>query len=99
VLDEIGVLVDHSLVRRLEGGAPRFTMLETIREFGLAELVAAGEDSEVRDRHAAWFRAMVEALDLHQTMQRDAIGMRRLIPEQDNLRQALAWFAERDDAL
>jgi non-specific serine/threonine protein kinase len=99
VLDEIGVLVDHSLVRRLECGAPRFTMLETIREFGLAELVAAGEDIEVRDRHAVWFRAMVEALDLHQTMQRDAIGMRRLIPEQDNLRQALAWFAERDDAL
>jgi non-specific serine/threonine protein kinase len=100
VLDEIAALVDQSLVRRSDGhGEPRFTMLETIREFGLAELAAAGEDDEVRDRHAAWCRAMVESLSLHHIIQGDVSRMGRLVPDQDNLRQALAWFAARDDAL
>ncbi len=98
-LDEIEVLVDQSLVRRLDGiGEPRFTMLETIREFGLEQLAAAGEEEVIRDRHATWFRQLVETLDLHHTMHRDAVVMRRLIPEQDNVRQALAWFAARGDA-
>jgi predicted ATPase/DNA-binding CsgD family transcriptional regulator len=100
VLDGIGALVDHSLVRRIESaGAARFTMLETIREFGLAELTAAGEEDEARGRHAGWYRSLVESLDLHHTMQRDAAGINRLVPEQDNVRQALAWFATRRDAL
>jgi non-specific serine/threonine protein kinase len=100
LLDGIGALADHSLLRRSDGpDGPRFSMLETIREFALAELIAAGEEAAVRDRHAAWCRAMVEALDLHHTMQRDAARMGRLVPEQDNVRQALAWFAARGDAL
>ncbi len=100
VLDLLAALVDHSLVRRAEGeGETRFTMLETIREFGLAELAAAGEEAEVRQRHAAWCRAMVEALDLHHTMQGDAPRLAPLVPEQDNIRQALAWFAAQGDAL
>jgi non-specific serine/threonine protein kinase len=99
VLDGIGALVDHSLVRRVDGpGEPRFTMLETIREFGLAELAAADEEDEVRARHAVWCRTMVEALDLHHTMQSDVARTSRLVPEQDNVRQALAWFAGRGDA-
>jgi predicted ATPase/DNA-binding CsgD family transcriptional regulator len=100
MLDEIGALVAHSLVRRVEGaGETRFTMLGTIREFGQADLAAAGEESEARGRHADWFRAMVEALDLHQTMQRDTTGMSRLLPELDNVRQAFTWFAVQSDAL
>jgi DNA-binding CsgD family transcriptional regulator/tetratricopeptide (TPR) repeat protein len=73
-------------------------MLETIREYGLAELAAADEEDETRTRHAVWCRDMVEALDLHYTMQSDVARTSRLIPEQDNVRQALAWFATRDDS-
>jgi predicted ATPase/DNA-binding CsgD family transcriptional regulator len=99
LLDGIGVLVGHSLVRRVDGsGEARFTMLETIREYGLAELAAADEEDETRTRHAVWCRDMVEALDLHYTMQSDVARTSRLIPEQDNVRQALAWFATRDDS-
>lgn len=99
-LDEIGLLVDQSLVRRIhEDGEPRFTMLETIREFGMAELAAAGEELEARARHAVWFRDLVDSLDLHHAMQGDAARVSRLVPEQDNLRQALAWFLKEDDAL
>ena len=100
LLDGIGVLADHSLVRQIEGSSgPRYTMLETIREFGLAELAASGEEPELRSRHAGWCRSMVESLDLHHTMQRDATRMGLLVPEQDNIRQALAWFALQQDAV
>lgn len=98
VADGIGALLDHSLVRRSHGPTEtRFTMLETIREFGLSQLVAAGEDAEIRGRHAEWFRTVVEALGLHRTMQRDAARMSGLYSEQDNLRQALSWFAAQGD--
>lgn len=100
VLDDLGALLDHSLVRRTGiGGDVRFSMLETIREFGLAELGRAGDDDDARGRHAAWCRALVEALDLHHTMQRDSARMARLLPEQDNLRLALGWFARQGDSL
>ncbi len=77
----------------------RVIMLETIREFAVEQLAANGEEETVRDRHAAWYLGIVEELDLHHTMQGDIARMSQLAPEQDNLRQALAWFAARDDAL
>ncbi|MGH2615899.1 MAG: LuxR C-terminal-related transcriptional regulator [Thermomicrobiales bacterium] len=99
-VQELATLVDQSLVRRAESeGEPRFTMLETIREFGLEQLVTAGEDDEVRDRHAAYFRDMVEALNLPYAMPGDEAWMSQLVPEQDNLRQALRRFYAQDDPL
>ena len=63
VLDGITALVDSNLLRHAEGadGEPRFWMLATIREFGLEQLAASGEDEEVRRRHAAWYLALGEA--------------------------------------
>jgi predicted ATPase len=44
VTTTLEMLVAQNLVRRLDGaGEPRFAMLETIREFGLARLDEAGE--------------------------------------------------------
>lgn len=99
-IDDLGALVDHSLARRVDtGGDARYAMLETIREFGLAELAVAGEEDLARRSHAGWCRSLVDDLELHSTMHRDAVRMERLLPEQDNLRLALAWFAARGDAL
>ncbi|MFN8594464.1 MAG: LuxR C-terminal-related transcriptional regulator [Thermomicrobiales bacterium] len=99
ILDGLGALIDQSLVRRVDrDGETRFTMLETIREFGLVELAAAGEETLVRSRHARWFLQVVAGLDLHHSMQRDAARINSLVPEQDNVRQALAWFAAQEDA-
>ena len=56
MLSSLAALVDESLVRQSQTalGEPRFTMLETVREFGLEALAGAGEESEIRTRHAAW---------------------------------------------
>jgi predicted ATPase/DNA-binding XRE family transcriptional regulator len=104
VLDALTALIDQNLLRRLEQpddtvdwGAPRFGMLETIREYGLEQLVAAGEDAATRERHAAWCLACVEraALELEGPEQTQCLA--RLDAEHDNLRAALGWaIAQRD---
>ena len=95
-------LVDQSLVRLVEGGgAPRFTMLETVREFGLEQLAAGGGEDQVRTGHAAYFRNLAATIDIHRHRdpQGDDRWRSRLVPDQDNLRQALAWFAARGEWL
>ncbi len=100
VLDDLTALVDQSLIQR-DYNTPelRFTMLETIREFAVRELAAHAEEATTRQRHAAWYRDLVEHLDLHHARQGDTDRTRGLLPEQDNLRQALTWFAAQSDAI
>jgi predicted ATPase/DNA-binding CsgD family transcriptional regulator/Tfp pilus assembly protein PilF len=93
-------LLDHHLVKRIEpeNGEPRLVMLETLREFGLEQLVARGEDEIVRQAHANFFLdlAMEAAAGLHSSGQ--ALCLQRLEQEQANLRGALAWFIDSGDA-
>jgi predicted ATPase/DNA-binding CsgD family transcriptional regulator len=93
-------LVDQSLVRRIDqSDEPRFTMLETIRAFGLEQLEISGEEPVARRHHAAHMHAFIAGLDLYHAFPGDPAWLDRLALEQDNLRQALAWFADRGDAL
>jgi predicted ATPase len=56
VLDEILALVDKSLVLADETtGITRYHLLETMREFGQANLSAAGIDQQYRDRHTGYY--------------------------------------------
>ena len=54
VLDDLESLVDKGLVQTV-GFGDRFQMLQTIRDYGLEELRAAGEADEVGLKHAAHF--------------------------------------------
>lgn len=102
VLVRLDTLIDQSLVvRHQENNAspPRFTMLETIREFALDRLQQSGEEDDARDRHAAFFHRFIADLDLHHAMPGDAAWFSRVVVEEDNLRRALMRFAERDEAL
>ena len=58
----LAALLDKSLLRQNEGSdsEPRFTMLETIREFALEQLVASDEIEIMRQRHAAYYLALTE---------------------------------------
>ena len=88
-------------MRQPDGSAaPRFTMLETIRAFGLEQLATAGEEAAARERHATYYyRDLVDRLDLLHALPGDASWLGHLVPEQENLRAALEWFAARDDAV
>jgi predicted ATPase/transcriptional regulator with XRE-family HTH domain len=94
VLDGLAALVDKSLLRQIDGpgGDPRFVMLETIREYALERLEASGEAERLRRQHAAYYQALGE----HVWLTEDGpVGggawVRRLQPDYDNFRSALAW--------
>ncbi|MDF3041731.1 MAG: hypothetical protein K0Q71_4437, partial [Thermomicrobiales bacterium] len=86
-------LLEQSLLRQDVGpeGEPRFSLLETIREFGLEQLEAQGESEDAQARHAGFFLTLVEeaAPALHRPTQR--AWLERLETEHDNIRAALGW--------
>jgi predicted ATPase/transcriptional regulator with XRE-family HTH domain len=98
VLDGLGALIDHSLVQQVEqaDGSSRFTMLETLREYG-QELLAERRDV-VRDRHAACFLAMAEAAAPHLDGANPVPLLNQLAADHSNLRAALTWLCETGDA-
>jgi predicted ATPase/DNA-binding CsgD family transcriptional regulator len=91
-------LLDNSLLRQDAGpgGEPRFTMLETVREFALELLAASREEGATRERHAAWCLTLAQAfgLDSGEGLRGRAQGvwLARLDADLDNLRAAIAWF-------
>ena len=92
VLDGIVSLVDKSLIRPATGDqGPRYSMLETIREFGIERLAASGEEPRARRAHAAHFAGLSTALGRDLFSARRAVHLNQLRTEQDNVRAALSW--------
>lgn len=93
-------LLNHSLIRPADGGAeedPRFDMLETLREFALEQLVLNGEETLTRERHAAYFAQLANAMFFGRPSREDAMWLRRLRAERANVHTALAWRMVHDD--
>jgi predicted ATPase len=91
VLDGMSSLVDKSLIQPLDAGAgePRFTMLETVREYALEQLDASGEHPVTRRAHAAYCLVLAEeGLGPLATAQRED-WLTRCQHEHDNHRAAL----------
>jgi DNA-binding CsgD family transcriptional regulator/tetratricopeptide (TPR) repeat protein len=100
VIDGLATLVDQSLVRRTErAGEPRFTMPETIREFGLEKLIEIGEEAEARERHTAYFVALAERaeLHLHGVSGGQAAWFADVDADFGNFRGAIAWMLAHGD--
>jgi predicted ATPase len=97
VLDALGSLVEDSLVRRGDdGGEPRFTMLETIREYAIERLREGADWQAAHDRHAAYFLALAQHAEPELMGHGQLTWLERLETERDNLRAALSHFLERD---
>jgi predicted ATPase/Tfp pilus assembly protein PilF/DNA-binding XRE family transcriptional regulator len=97
VLDLLGSLVDQSLLLQIgdDEAEPRFGMLETVREYVLEQLEAAGEAAMMRDCHLGWCVALAEEAAPQLTGPEQVAWLDRLEAEHDNLRAALGWARER----
>lgn len=88
----IASLARKSLLQRNGyGEAPRFTLLETVREFALEQLAASGEEESIRARHASYYIRLGEQAEEHLLREVDSDWLDILEANHDNLRSALAW--------
>ena len=94
VVEHMYALVDHSLVLHTldVDGAPRFTMLETIRDYAGERLRASGRESTVRQHHAEYFLAFAERAEPEFSTAHGQVWVARLEQEHANLQAALTWF-------
>jgi non-specific serine/threonine protein kinase len=92
-LDGVASLVDKSLLRHLgqTDGVTRVGMLETVREFGLEQLMAAGEADRLGRRHLAYCLALVERAEPGLTSAEQGRWIDRLEAERGNMGAALRW--------
>ncbi len=99
VLNSVASLIDKSLLQQVEqeGEEPRFTMLETIREYGLECLAASGEMEVVRQAHAAYYVTLAEEAEPELERPQQAAWLERLEREHDNLRAVMHWSLERGE--
>jgi predicted ATPase len=91
-------LISKSLVRTetLANGEPRFSLLETIREFALEQLQVHGEAEAARQWHYGFYLQYFRTVDEHLRGPQTALWFARLQPEHDNLRAAIQWTLDRN---
>jgi predicted ATPase len=91
VFDGVASLIDKSLLQQIEqeGGVPRLTMLETIREYGLEALVASGGVKVTRQAHAQYYLTFVEEVEPKFLSVEQEWWLALLDQEYENLRAAL----------
>jgi tetratricopeptide (TPR) repeat protein len=96
----VSSLLDKSLLRQEEGpeGEPRFVMLETIHEFARQKLQESGEAEQIKRAHAQYFLTLAEEAYPESKGANQLEWLERLEAEHDNMRVALSWALERDEA-
>jgi predicted ATPase/class 3 adenylate cyclase len=100
ILDGLTSLVDKSLVRRADPaeGSLRFSMLETIREFGLEQLATGSDIDVVVRRHAEYFLDLAVEAEAHLTADDQGEWLDRCDREHANIRAALRWAIDEGEA-
>jgi predicted ATPase len=95
IIETLGSLVDSSLVRaETGGGEPRFSLLETIRDYALERLAGEGDWVPAHDRHAAHFQALAEPSEAELAGSGQLAWLGRLETEHGNVRAAMFWLAD-----
>jgi predicted ATPase len=94
VLETLGSLVDSSLVQAdTRCGEPRFSLLETIREYAL-ERLGDGDWVQAHDRHGAYFLALAEPAAAELAGPGQLTWLDRLEAEHDDLLAAMSWLVD-----
>jgi predicted ATPase/class 3 adenylate cyclase len=107
VFDGLLSLVDQSVIEQREDpdGEPRFSMLETIREFALVQLerlsgrptTGSDERNRIEQAHAHYFAAFAERASAAFRGADEERWLDLLEKDHANLRAALDWFERSDE--
>jgi non-specific serine/threonine protein kinase len=99
VLDILSSLIDKSLVlMEQRRGEARYRLLETIRQYGQDKLRESAEAATVLRLHRDWYARLAEQAEseTREAVQKSVFD--RLEAEHENLRGALEWSLEQDEA-
>lgn len=101
VLDGLSALLTRSLIQRTAAseGEPRFSMLETVREYALERLTERGESELAQAAHASYFVALAEQAEPYLHGPDQIAWFDRLDAEHANLRVALNWLLKRGEVV
>lgn len=93
LLDGIEAMIHNSLLRleETDDEEPRFRMLETVRDYGLEQLGASGDEEQLRRRHADYFLSFAEEAARGVYSPATALWLDRLEQDHDNCRAAIRW--------
>lgn len=88
---------EPGIERSVDEVEPRFSMLETVREYALEQLEQSGEAERVRQWHAEYFLALARATEPQLIGADQQTWLDRLERDHDNIRAALGWLVARGD--
>lgn len=99
VIEIVDSLLSKSLLERVEqeNGEQRFLMLETLRSFATESLLASGELEGCWRSFAVYAAKLVEEAEPHLKRPEQAVWLKKLQLELDNLRAALRWLIEQQE--
>lgn len=91
VLDALSSLVDKSLAIADLEGAPRYHMLETMREYAIEKIEESGERAALSERRARWLTTFL--VRTHDAFREKRLErwLSEIEPETENVREALHW--------
>lgn len=91
VVELLGALVEKSIVKRdlTSGNAPRYWLLDTIRQYGRMRLREIHEESSTQERHLEWIAGLARSIGAFDSRQVQLF--KRMDLERDNLWAALEF--------
>jgi tetratricopeptide (TPR) repeat protein len=99
VADLLARLVEQSLVLAADVGSDRrYRLLETIRQYAAERLAEFRDVAPTRARHATYYRALASKIGPGLAGPDELAWLATYTTELENLRQAVDWFVQQDDA-
>ena len=100
ILDLLSGLVNKSLIQSENvAGESRYSMLQTIRDYGVEKLRESGDEDWVRSNHLGWFASVAQEAAGEMRGQKQGRWLDQLELEHEDLRAAFAWATDNSHAI
>lgn len=97
IFDQLSSLLDKSMLQRtLQDQMPRFSLLQTIREFAIVQL-RPDDLPHLRERYAQYFVAFAKTAEARLSGADQDTWLRKLEAEHDNIRAVLTYLLEQEN--